>query len=114
MKAVILAGGLGTRISEETMIKPKPMIEIGGIPIIWHIMKTYAHYGITDFIICCGYKGYIVKEYFSNYFLHTTDVTFNFKSNDTRKGNYKSFIICLFKINNFSKAANFINFRVYL
>ena len=84
MKAVILAGGLGTRISEETITKPKPMIEIGGLPIIWHIMKTYAHYGITDFIICCGYKGYIVKEYFSNYFLHTTDVTFNFKSNDKK------------------------------
>ena len=80
MKAVILAGGLGTRISEETITKPKPMIEIGGLPIIWHIMKTYAHYGITDFIICCGYKGYIIKEYFSNYFLHTTDVTFDFKS----------------------------------
>jgi len=82
MKAVILAGGLGTRISEETITKPKPMIEIGGLPIIWHIMKAYAHYGITDFIICCGYKGYIVKEYFSNYFLHTTDVKFNFKSNN--------------------------------
>ena len=84
MKAVILAGGLGTRISEETITKPKPMIEIGGLPIIWHIMKTYAHYGITDFIICCGYKGYIVKEYFSNYFLHTTDVSFNFTSNEQK------------------------------
>jgi len=80
MKAVILAGGLGTRISEETSTKPKPMIEIGGLPIIWHIMKTYAHYGITDFIICCGYKGYIIKDYFSNYLLHTSDVSFNLKS----------------------------------
>jgi glucose-1-phosphate cytidylyltransferase len=76
MKAVILAGGLGTRISEETNTKPKPMIEIGGKPILWHILKTYSHYGINDFIICCGYKGYVIKEYFSNYFLHTSDITF--------------------------------------
>jgi glucose-1-phosphate cytidylyltransferase len=81
MKAVILAGGLGTRLSEETVSKPKPMVEIGGKPILWHIMKTYSHYGITDFIICCGYKGYIIKEYFANYFLHQSDVTFNMKSN---------------------------------
>lgn len=81
MKAVILAGGLGTRISEETIIKPKPMIEIGGKPIIWHIMKTYSHHGINDFIICLGYKGYIVKEYFSNYFLHTSNVTFDIVNN---------------------------------
>ena len=75
MKAVILAGGLGTRISEETVNRPKPMIEIGGKPILWHILKIYSHYGINDFIICCGYKGYIIKEYFTNYFLHTSDVT---------------------------------------
>lgn len=81
MKAVILAGGLGTRISEETHLKPKPMIEIGGKPILWHIMKIYSAHGINDFIICCGYKGYIIKEYFANYFLHTTDVTFNMKDN---------------------------------
>ena len=84
MKAVILAGGLGTRISEETIIKPKPMIEIGGLPILWHVMKIYSHYGINDFIICCGYKGYIIKEYFSNYFLHTSDVSFDFASNDCK------------------------------
>jgi len=82
MKAVILAGGLGTRISEETTYRPKPMVEIGSFPVLWHIMKIYSHYGITDFIICCGYKGYMIKEYFSNYFLHTSDVSFNFKSNE--------------------------------
>jgi glucose-1-phosphate cytidylyltransferase len=81
MKAVILAGGLGTRISEETQTRPKPMVEIGGKPILWHIMKTYSHYGIHDFIICCGYKGYMIKEYFANYFLHTSDVTFNMVNN---------------------------------
>ena len=82
MKAVILAGGLGTRISEETDSKPKPMIEIGGKPILWHIMKMYSTHGITDFIICCGYKGYVIKEYFANYFLHQSDVTFDMSSNE--------------------------------
>ncbi len=81
MKAVILAGGLGTRISEETSIKPKPMVEIGNKPILWHIMKIYSSYGINDFVICCGYKGYVIKEFFANYFLHTSDVTFNMKNN---------------------------------
>ena len=81
MKAVILAGGLGTRISEETHLKPKPMIEIGGKPILWHIMKLYSAHGVNDFIICCGYKGYIIKEYFANYFLHMSDVTFDLASN---------------------------------
>lgn len=81
MKLVILAGGFGTRISEETHLKPKPMIEIGGKPILWHIMKLYSVYGINEFIICCGYKGYIIKEYFANYFLHMSDVTFDMKSN---------------------------------
>jgi len=81
MKVVIFAGGLGTRISEETHIRPKPMIEIGGKPILWHILKTYSHYGINDFIICCGYKGYIIKEYFANYFLHMSDITFNMSDN---------------------------------
>lgn len=81
MKAVILAGGLGTRISEETHLKPKPMIEIGGKPILWHIMKLYSAYGINDFIICCGYKGYLIKEYFANYFLHMSDVTFDMANN---------------------------------
>lgn len=81
MKAVILAGGLGTRISEETHLKPKPMIEIGGQPILWHIMKIYASHGVNDFIICCGYKGYVIKEYFANYFLHMSDVTFDMSSN---------------------------------
>jgi glucose-1-phosphate cytidylyltransferase len=81
MKAVILAGGLGTRISEETAMRPKPMIEIGGKPILWHIMKTYSHHGINDFIICCGYKGYVIKEYFANYFLHMSDVTFDISKN---------------------------------
>ena len=82
MKAVILAGGLGTRISEETYLKPKPMVEIGGKPILWHIMKTYASYGVNDFIICCGYKGYVIKEYFANYFLHMSDVTFDMVNNE--------------------------------
>lgn len=82
MKAVILAGGLGTRLSEETIAKPKPMVEIGGKPILWHIMKSYSHYGINDFIICCGYKGYMIKEYFANYFLHQSDITFNMKANE--------------------------------
>jgi glucose-1-phosphate cytidylyltransferase len=81
MKAVILAGGLGTRLSEETTVKPKPMVEIGGKPILWHIMKTYSHHGINDFVICCGYKGYIIKEYFANYFLHMSDVTFDMENN---------------------------------
>lgn len=81
MKAVILAGGLGTRISEETCLKPKPMIEIGGKPILWHIMKMYSAHGINDFVICCGYKGYVIKEFFSNYFLHTSDVTFDMQQN---------------------------------
>ncbi|CEE94208.1 Glucose-1-phosphate cytidylyltransferase [Xenorhabdus nematophila str. Anatoliense] len=81
MKAVILAGGLGTRISEETVVKPKPMVEIGGKPILWHIMKMYSAHGINDFIICCGYKGYVIKEYFANYFLHMSDVTFHMAEN---------------------------------
>ena len=81
MKAVILAGGLGTRISEETHLKPKPMVEVGGRPILWHILKIYAAHGINDFVICCGYKGYVIKEYFANYFLHTSDVTFDMADN---------------------------------
>lgn len=81
MKAVILAGGLGTRISEESHLRPKPMIEIGGKPIIWHIMKIYSHHGINDFVICLGYKGYVIKEYFANYFLHMSDVTFDMSEN---------------------------------
>ena len=81
MKAVILAGGLGTRISEETHIKPKPMVEIGGRPILWHILKIFSHYGVDEFIICCGYKGYVIKEYFANYFLHMSDVTFHMDLN---------------------------------
>jgi glucose-1-phosphate cytidylyltransferase len=81
MKAVILAGGLGTRISEETHLKPKPMIEIGGRPILWHVMKLYSAHGINDFIICCGYKGYVIKEYFANYCLHMSDVTFDMSNN---------------------------------
>jgi glucose-1-phosphate cytidylyltransferase len=81
MKAVILAGGLGTRLSEESHLRPKPMVEIGGKPILWHIMKMYSHYGINDFVICLGYKGYVIKEYFSNYFLHMSDVTFSMSDN---------------------------------
>lgn len=81
MKAVILAGGLGTRLSEETATRPKPMVEIGGKPIIWHIMKIYASHGINDFIVCLGYKGYVIKEYFANYFLHMSDVTFDIRNN---------------------------------
>lgn len=81
MKVVILAGGLGSRLSEETTLKPKPMVEIGGRPILWHIMKIYSHYGYNDFIICCGYKGYMIKEYFANYFLHQADVTIDLKQN---------------------------------
>ncbi len=81
MKAVILAGGLGTRISEETHLKPKPMIDIGGKPILWHIMKTYSAHGVNEFLICCGYKGYVIKEYFANYFLHMSDVTFDMVDN---------------------------------
>lgn len=81
MKAIILAGGLGTRLSEETSVRPKPMVEIGGKPILWHIMKMYSHHGIHDFVICCGYKGYVIKEYFANYFLHMSDVTFDLQTN---------------------------------
>jgi glucose-1-phosphate cytidylyltransferase len=81
MKAVILAGGLGTRLSEETATRPKPMVEIGGRPVLWHILKMYSHHGINDFIVCCGYKGYVIKEYFANYFLHMSDVTFDMRHN---------------------------------
>src|SRR3974390_2953316 len=81
MKAVILAGGLGTRLSEETVTRPKPMVEIGGRPILWHILKIYSQHGINDFIICLGYKGYVIKEYFANYFLHMSDVTFDMQAN---------------------------------
>lgn len=82
MKVVVLAGGLGTRISEESHLKPKPMIEIGDAPILWHILKIYSHFGYNDFIICCGYKGYVVKEYFSDYYLHRSDITFDFANNN--------------------------------
>ena len=82
MKVVILAGGLGSRLSEETVLRPKPMIEIGGKPILWHIMKIYSAYGINDFIICCGYKGHVIKEYFANYNLYMSDVTFDIKNNN--------------------------------
>ena len=81
MKLVVLAGGLGTRLSEETAVKPKPMVEIGGRPILWHVMKIYSAHGINDVIICCGYKGYVIKEYFANYFLHMSDVTFDMANN---------------------------------
>jgi glucose-1-phosphate cytidylyltransferase len=81
MKAVILAGGLGTRLSEETATRPKPMVDVGGKPILWHILKMYAQHGVNDFVICCGYKGYVIKEYFANYFLHMSDVTFDMRSN---------------------------------
>jgi glucose-1-phosphate cytidylyltransferase len=90
MKAVILAGGLGTRLSEETSSRPKPMVEIGGKPILWHIMKMYASHGINDFVICCGYKGYIIKEYFANYFLHMSDVTFNMRDNSMEVHNKRA------------------------
>src|SRR5579872_5513384 len=84
MKVVILAGGLGTRFREETEFRPKPLIDIGGRPILWHIMKIYSHYGLNDFIICCGYKGYMIKEYFANYTLHMSDVTFDMRDNTMR------------------------------
>jgi len=87
MKAVILAGGLGTRLSEETILRPKPMIEVGGKPILWHIMRSYSAHGINEFVICCGYKGYIIKEYFANYFLHTSDVTFDMQNNEMQVHN---------------------------
>lgn len=90
MKALILAGGLGTRLSEETDVKPKPMLEIGGKPIIWHIMKTYSHYGINEFVILLGYKGYVIKEYFTNYFLHQSDVTIDISSGDMQVHNNSS------------------------
>ena len=90
MKAVILAGGLGTRLSEETTIKPKPMVEIGGKPILWHIMKHYSQHGIHEFVICCGYKGYVIKDYFANYFLHTSDVTFDMRDNKMQVHNQRA------------------------
>jgi glucose-1-phosphate cytidylyltransferase len=90
MQAVILAGGLGTRIAEETSVRPKPMLEIGGLPIIWHIMKTYSFYGIHDFIICCGYKGYMIKEYFANYLLHMSDVTIDIARDNIEIHNHKA------------------------
>lgn len=90
MKAVILAGGLGTRLSEETSTRPKPMVEIGGKPILWHIMKMYASHGINDFVICCGYKGYLIKEYFANYFLHMSDVTINMRDNSMEVHNKRA------------------------
>ncbi len=90
MKVVILAGGLGTRISEEAQLKPKPMVEIGGKPILWHIMKIYSQQGFNDFIICCGYKGYVIKEYFANYHLHNSNVTFDFSSNSVTYSSNKT------------------------
>ena len=87
MKVVILAGGLGTRLSEETVLKPKPMVEIGGMPILWHIMKIYAAYGHTEFIICLGYKGWVIKEYFANYFLHNADITVDLSTNSLQVHN---------------------------
>lgn len=90
MKAVILAGGLGTRLSEETALKPKPMVEVGGKPILWHIMKMYSAHGINEFIICCGYKGYVIKEYFANYFLHMSDVTFDMNKNEMKVHNKRA------------------------
>ena len=90
MKAIILAGGMGTRISEESHLRPKPMIEIGGRPILWHIMKIYSHHGITDFVICLGYRGYVIKEYFSNYFLHAADVTIDAATNEVTFHNPKA------------------------
>lgn len=90
MKAVILAGGLGTRLAEETSTKPKPMVEIGGRPILWHVMKIYSHYGVNDFIICCGYKGYVIKEYFANYALHLSDVTFDLGKNEVQVHNRRA------------------------
>lgn len=90
MKAVILAGGLGTRLSEETDLKPKPMVEVGGKPIIWHIMKQYSAHNINDFVICCGYKGYVIKEYFANYFLHMSDVTFDIQQNQMHVHNKRA------------------------
>jgi glucose-1-phosphate cytidylyltransferase len=97
MKAVLLAGGLGTRISEETYLKPKPMIDIGGRPILWHIMKIYSAHGVNDFIICCGYKGYVIKEYFANYFLHMSDVTFDMSNNtmEVHQNNAESWRVTL-------------------
>ncbi|MGL5942320.1 MAG: glucose-1-phosphate cytidylyltransferase [Waterburya sp.] len=97
MKAIILAGGLGTRLSEETSIRPKPMVEVGGMPILWHIMKTYSAHGINDFIICCGYKGYVIKEYFANYFLHRSDVTFDMRFNqmNVHQGNAEPWRVTL-------------------
>jgi glucose-1-phosphate cytidylyltransferase len=97
MKAIILAGGFGTRISEETDLKPKPMVEIGGKPILWHIMKTYSAHGVNDFVICCGYKGYIIKEYFADYFLHQSDVTFSIKDNkmQVHQNNTESWTVTL-------------------
>lgn len=90
MKVVLLAGGFGTRLSEETHAIPKPMLEIGGKPVLWHIMKIYSHYGFNDFIICCGYKGYVIKEYFANYFLHASDVTIDIKNNNIEVHNTHS------------------------
>ena len=90
MKVVILAGGLGTRISEETMLRPKPMVEIGSRPILWHIMKSYSAYGFNEFVICCGYKGFVIKEYFANYFLHMSDVTIDLKNNQTKVHHQKA------------------------
>ena len=90
MKAVILAGGRGTRLSEETGLRPKPMIEIGGWPILWHIMKIYGHHGVTEFVICLGYRGYMIKEYFANYVLHSADVTIDLANNDIRVSLWRS------------------------
>ena len=90
MKVVLLAGGFGTRLSEETHSIPKPMLEIGGKPVLWHIMKIYSHYGFNEFVICCGYKGYVIKEYFANYFLHASDVTIDIKNDNIKVHNTNS------------------------
>jgi len=114
MKAVILAGGLGTRLNEETELKPKPMIEIGQRPILWHIMKTYSHYGVNDFIVCCGYKGYVIKEYFANYYLHMSDVTFSMKDNsvEVRQSKAEPWTVTLVDTGEFSMTGGRLK-RVY-
>ena len=94
MKTVLLAGGLGTRIAEESHLKPKPMVEIGDMPILWHIMKSYSHYGYNEFVICCGYKGYTIKEYFADYYLHRSDITFDFANLPSVNSHCRRFYSC--------------------
>ena len=114
MKVVVLAGGFGTRISEESQFKPKPMVELGGMPILWHIMKLYSHYGFNEFVVCAGYKQHVIKEYFADYFLHTSDVTFDFRNGRQDVTTKHPHYICSVNFCGFKQCVGNISFYILL